>query len=97
MNSERFYELKQEIMSQEQIELEDVDHIAIELLALSVLNDLSDDYFFCDLSDIFKIANEFVNTNKDISNIKSALELKYEELADKYYDEINNDLEQDIY
>ena len=88
MNSERFYELKQEIISQEQIELEDVDHIAIELLALSVLNDLSD---------IFKIANEFVNTNKDISNIKSALELKYEELADKYYDEINNDLEQDIY
>lgn len=94
MNSERFYELKQDIMSQD----EELDNIAIELLALSVLNDLSDDYFFCDYDDIIEVANDlFVNNGKEINNIKSVLELKYEELADKYYDEINEDYEQDIY
>lgn len=94
MNSERFYELKQDIMSQD----EELDNIAIELLALSVLNDLSDDYFFCDYDDIIEVANDLlVNNGKAINNIKSVLELKYEELADKYYDEINEDYEQDIY
>lgn len=94
MNSERFYELKQDIMSQD----EDLDVIATELLALSVLNDLSDDYFFCDYDEIVEVATIIQHQNdKDISNIKSDIELKYQEFADKYYDEINNDLEQDIY
>lgn len=93
MNSERFYELKQDIMSQD----EELDNIAIELLALSVLNDLSNDYFFCDYDDIIEVANDWlVNNGKEINNIKFVLELKYEELADKYYDEINEDYEQDI-
>lgn len=93
MNSERFYELKQDIMSQD----EDLDVIATELLALSVLNDLSDDYFFCDYDEIVEVATIIQHQNdKDISKIKADIELEYQEIADKYYDEINEDYEQDI-
>lgn len=98
MNSERFYELKQAILSSD----EDLDVIATELLALSVLNDLSDDYFFCDYDEIVEVATSILyRDDKDIScrpisNIKYDMELKYQEFADKYYDEINEDYEQDI-
>lgn len=94
MDSNKFYELKQAILSSD----EDLDVIATELLALSVLNDLSDDYFFCDYDEIIEVATIIQHQNdKDISNIKSDIELKYQEFADKYYDEINEDYEQDIY
>lgn len=93
MDSNKFYELKQDILSSD----EDLDVIATELLALSVLNDLSDDYFFCDYDEIVEVATIIQYQNgKDISNIKSNIELEYQELADKYYDEINEDYEQDI-
>ena len=91
MDSGKFYNLKEKILKQD----EQLDVIALQLLVLSKLNDLSDDYDFCDFNEIKGIA-ERVYPVLENSILSENIDLQFEDLADEYYSSIeanNNELD----